>query len=108
MKPMVQGGDVAPSARRSSRGALVTGLRRVRDWFPWTPLGLLLATGAYGAVRLMAYAELDLVWLVTGYVGLGLVLVSPLVVLLAAGWLKWRGPLPDANEGLVLETGTGF
>jgi uncharacterized protein (DUF58 family) len=39
---------------------------------------------------------------------LGLLLVSPLLVLLAAGWLKWRGPLPHAGEALVLETGTAM
>lgn len=81
-------------------------LRRWAELFPVTPLGLLLAAGAYAAVQLLAHAQLDLVWLVVGYVGLGLVLVSPLVVLVVAGWLKLRGPLAPAADALLLETGT--
>ncbi len=81
-------------------------VRRLAELFPWTPLGLALGFGAYAAVRLLARAQLDLVWLVVGYVGLGLALLSPLAVLLCALWLKLRGSLPHAGEALVLETGT--
>jgi hypothetical protein len=86
-------------------------VRRLAELFPWTPLGLLLTVLAYAALEFLAHAQLDLVWLVVGYVGLGLTLISPLLVLLAAGWLKLRGPLPDAHHAspgdtLVLETAT--
>jgi uncharacterized protein (DUF58 family) len=94
--------------RRWARLALLY-WRRAADLFPWTPLGVLLTGLAYAALELLARAELDLVWLVVGYVGLGLTLITPLLVLLAAGWLKLRGPLPEvrasASNPLVLETG---
>ena len=92
-------------------------VRRVGELFPWTPLGLSLTLLAYAALEFMARAQLDLVWLVVGYVGLGLTLLSPLLVLFAAGWLKLRARLPDtqqatSGQALVLETGvwaeTGF
>ncbi|MDD9933694.1 MAG: DUF58 domain-containing protein [Myxococcales bacterium] len=85
---------------------------RLRELFPWTPLGVVLTAAAYAALEWFAYAELDLVWLVVGYVGLGLTLLSPITVLAAAVWLKLRGPLDDAGEQFTLETGvaraTGF
>ena len=44
-------------------------------------------------------------WLIVGYVGLGLTLVSPITVLAAAAWLKLRGPLAHSSLALTLETG---
>lgn len=79
---------------------------RVLDWFPWTPLGVLLAVGAFAAIAWMARAQLDLVWLVVGYVGLCLLVVSPLAVLGAAAWFKLRPPRVQPAEALTLETGT--
>jgi uncharacterized protein (DUF58 family) len=114
MKAMPEVGDV-PSEQREERGAALwravlrtewARIARFAELFPWTPLGLTVALGAYGSVRLLAHAQLDLVWLVVGYVGLGLALLSPLVVLSVALWLKLRGPLPHADATLVLETGT--
>ena len=100
MKRALPNGD--GPRRMSSRG--LARLRRALDLFPWTPLGVLLALGAFGAVRLLALQELDLVWLVVGYVGLGLALVSPLFVVLAAVWLKWRRSGSHDGETLLLET----
>jgi uncharacterized protein (DUF58 family) len=106
MPPVGDGPARSVSARRSALRMAWARLRRLAELFPVTPLGLLLAVGAYAAVKLLAHAQLDLVWLVVGYVGLGLAALSPLVVLLVAGWLKLRGPLPHATDGLLLETGT--
>lgn len=94
---------------RSARGVLA----RIADLFPWTPLGLALAAGAYVALRGFAYAQLDLVWLVTGYAALGLCVLSPLFVLPCALWLRLRlRATPGDHAALRLETGqaarTGF
>lgn len=87
-------------------------VRRVAEFFPWRPLGVVLTLAAYGALEYLAYARLDLVWLVVGYVALGLTLVCPLVTLVTAAWLRFRGPRAPTRAGLVLETGvagrTGF
>lgn len=89
-------------------------LRRVADWVPISPLGLLVALGAGAALRWLAYPELDLVWLVVGFAALGLVATSLLAVLVGALWLKIATrtrPHPDV-ERRTLETGrmlpTGF
>ncbi len=84
------------------------------DLFPWTPLGLALGGAAYAALRIFAYAQLDLVWLVTGYAVLGLCALAPLFVVPAALWLRFRlrrhGAAP--SDALLLETqlaaATGF
>jgi hypothetical protein len=85
---------------------LLAGLRRAADWFPWTPLGLLLTAAAYAAIHEIALAQLDLVWLVIGYGGLGLCALCPAAVLLAATYVKLRGPLAAPTDALLLETGT--
>jgi hypothetical protein len=126
MTPSLQAGDKpAREAKTVERGLVGLGsllrkqwqrARRFGDLFPWTPLGLVLSGLAYLALKFFARAQLDLVWLVIGYGGLGLGLISPVVVLIAALWLKLRGPLPDEGvsgaEPLLLETGvfsaTGF
>jgi hypothetical protein len=102
-EPRGEGAGMVRSVLRSEWSRV----RRIGELFPWTPLGLSLTLLAYAALEFLAHAQLDLVWLVVGYVGLGLTLLSPLLVLLAAAWLKLRGPLPDAQlgEALVLETG---
>jgi hypothetical protein len=66
----------------------------------------LVALGSLAAVEWMARAQLDLVWLVVGYVGAGLAVVSPLAVLLSALWLKLRPVRVQPAEALTLETGT--
>jgi uncharacterized protein (DUF58 family) len=101
-------GDERPagaSARALLRSARA-GLGRVLAWFPWTPLGLLLTVGAYLALERFARAQLDLVWLVVAYVGLGLAALTPLSVLSAAAWLKLRHRADALHDPLVLETGT--
>lgn len=79
---------------------------RALEYFPWTPLGVLLGLGVYGAIEWMARAQLDLVWLVVGYAGLAMLLVSPLCVLGAALWFKFRPPHQASVDALTLETGT--
>lgn len=102
-------GAARAAAAAGSRGrAWRRRARRLYELFPWTPLGVLLTGGAYAALEYFARAQLDLVWLVIGYVGLGLTLVAPVAVLVAAVWLKLRGPAPHAGDALVLETGTAF
>ncbi len=85
---------------------------RIGELFPWRPLGVVLTVAAYAALKYFAYARLDLVWLVVGYVALGLALLCPLAVVAAAAWLKVRGATAVTQRPLVLETGvsarTGF
>ena len=120
MRPALQVGDapgeqaagVAASRLRGVGRGLARRARRLWELFPWTPLGVLLTGGAYAALEVFARAQLDLVWLVVGYVGIGLTLLSPLAVVAVAAWLKLRAPLARAADALVLETGqwaeTGF
>jgi uncharacterized protein (DUF58 family) len=56
-------------------------LGRAVDLFPLTPLGLLVALGAAAVLRIVAFAQLDLVLLVVGYGGLGLVASALLFVM---------------------------
>ncbi len=86
--------------------------QRVLELFPWTPLGLGLAVASYGALRALAYAQLDLVWFVTGAAALGLCALAPLFVIGGAIHLRLAvRKLPPA-DALTLETGvsssTGF
>ncbi|MFK7987866.1 MAG: DUF58 domain-containing protein [Sandaracinaceae bacterium] len=88
--------------------------RRVADWFPLTPLGLLVLGGAGAALQYIAYPSLDLVWLVVGFAAVGLVVTALLAVVIGTVWAKLatRGaPHPDV-ERRVMETGrslpTGF
>lgn len=120
MKRSFHSGDVASEhaeqGTRLWRTVIAAEWRRVGRWtelFPWTPLGVLLTALAYAALEWLAYGQLDLVWLVVGYVGLGLTLVAPVVVLVAAVWLRFAGKDPAAHrkhEGapLMLETETFF
>ena len=79
-------------------------LRYARDLFPVTPLGLALGIGSYAALRAFAYAELDLVWLVTGYAALGLCAVSSLAVIPSAFFLALRLRRQPLRDALRLET----
>jgi hypothetical protein len=81
-------------------------LASARDLFPFTPLGIALVAGAYAALRAFAYAELDLVWLVTGYAALGLCALSTLCVIASAVFVAWRlrRRRPKAHDALRLET----
>jgi hypothetical protein len=81
-------------------------LGTARDLFPLTPLGLAFAIGAYAALRAFAYAELDLVWLVTGYAALGLMLLAMVCVLPATlfVWMRLRRHRVQAHDTLRLET----
>jgi hypothetical protein len=66
-----------------------------------------MGVGAFAALRIFAYAELDLVWLVTGYAAIGLCLLALLCVLPAAGfiWFRLRSRRTLSHDPLHLETG---
>lgn len=90
-----------PWARRFARaGRLV---RRVRDWTPFTALGLSVGLAAAVGLRVFAFARLDLVWLVVAYALLGLFALDVLLVIVATVLLKVRLRAP---EGQVLVTQT--
>lgn len=90
-----------PWARRFARaGRLV---RRVRDWTPFTALGLSVGLAAAAGLRVFAFARLDLVWLVVAYALLGLLALDLLLVVVATVVLKVRLRAP---EGQVLVTQT--
>lgn len=80
-------------------------LAAIRDYFPWTPLGLLIAVSTGLALRYLAYTRLDLVWLVIGWASLGLAALSPLWVVPVAVYLRRREDGEAAREGLSIETG---
>ena len=88
--------------------------RRIADLFPLTPLGLAVLAGGLWSLWELAYPELDLVWLVVGYAGLGMVAVALVAVLIGALWLKLATRTPAHAElpRRALETGlslpTGF
>jgi hypothetical protein len=102
-----------PTLRRIVRGLrpqsgsnrALAWLATARDLFPLTPLGVALAAGAYVALRAFAYAELDLVWLVSGYAALGLCALSVLCVIPSACLTALRLRQPQARDALRLETG---
>ena len=72
-----------------------------------TVLGVAMGIGALLALRTFAYAELDLVWLVTGYAALGLCLLALLCVLPASVflWFRLRSRRALTHDPLHLETG---
>jgi Protein of unknown function DUF58 len=88
----------------SGASRVVRWLQLARDLFPLTPLGLALSLGSYAALRVFAYAELDLVWLVTGYAALGIGTIAVLFVLPCAIVVSVRLRKNVAREALRLET----
>ncbi|MEO0325115.1 MAG: DUF58 domain-containing protein [Myxococcota bacterium] len=82
-------------------------LRRARDAFPPTPLGLLALAAAWLALDLLAFERLDLVALVVGYGLLGLVGLAVIGTALFALLLRprLRRAARAARETLRLETG---
>jgi hypothetical protein len=120
VKRSFQSGDGPSQAEEQGarlwRSVAAAEWRRVGRWtelFPWTPLGVVLTALAYAALEWLAYGQLDLVWLVVGYVGLGLTLLAPLLVLVAAVWLRLSSPERAQRESLtgaplMLETATYF
>lgn len=83
---------------------LLQRIRRLFDFFPWTPLGLLVAGSSFGMLRFFAYAELDLVLLVVGYTSLMLAAVSALFVAVATLVLKYRIRPKGRYATVMLET----
>lgn len=100
---MFQGGD-----RRRKLGpiwARLGGLlRRLMDLFPWTPLGVCVGGFAYWALHTLAFGRLDLVWLVVGYVAVGLCVLAPAFVVGTAVGLRLHKP-DSETDPLLLETG---
>jgi hypothetical protein len=78
-----------------------------REFFPLTALGVAMGVGAFVALRIFAYAELDLVWLVTGYAAIGLCLLAVLCVLPASVfmWFRLRSRRALSHDTMRLETG---
>ncbi len=67
---------------------IFSGVARVMDLIPWTPLGLLVAVCAYAVLRWLAYGQLDLVLLVVGYAMAALGAICTLLVCAVAAALK--------------------
>ncbi len=82
-------------------------LRRLADYVPVTPLGLLVGLGAGAALKWLAYPELDLVWLVVGYAALGLLASALLAVVIGALWMKIATLPPKHGEVERRTTETG-
>ena len=79
--------------------------RAIAGYFPLTPLGVLVAAGAFAAVRFLAYVELDLVFLVIGYGASGIAAASLLFVLLGALRVAWALRSAKSASDRKLETG---
>ena len=87
-------------------------VRRLTDPFPVTLLGLLVTGASWLALERFAFAQMDVVLLVVGWSGVGLVALSTLMVAVAALWMKIparrirrEGPLPIET---TRPTHTGF
>lgn len=78
----------------------------IRDLFPLTGLGILLTAASFYAVRAWAHAQLDLVVLVAGYVGLALAGLAVLMVSLVCLVLKLSAArvFSDGSPMISLET----
>ena len=88
------------------------GVRRLTDPFPVSLLGLLVLGAAWLALERFAFAQMDVVLLVVGWSGVGLVALSTLMVIVAALVVKIpsrrirrEGPLPIET---TRPTHTGF
>lgn len=86
--------------------------RKVRDLFPLTLLGVLVAAGSGWALFHWGFARMDLLLLVVGLVGLGLAALCTVITALTALVLWLRLRRRETGEALRLECGfpgrTGF
>lgn len=84
---------------------------RAGELFPWTPLGVIVAVSTLLALQWVAFEQLDLVLLVVGYAGVGVFLLSTLLVIATAIGFGLRR-MPEAPASQRTETGlpseTGF
>ncbi len=85
-------------------GRVRRGARRLTDPFPITFLGLLVAAGSWGALTQLAFEQMDVVLLVVGWAGVGLVALSGLMVVAAALVLKIPARRIRREGPLALET----
>ena len=92
------------NAVRGLFGALRRFVRRATDPFPVSLLGLLLAAVSWAALERYAFAEMDVVLLVVGWSGIGLVAISTVLVVLAALWIKIPRRHTRRDGPLVTET----
>ncbi len=93
-------GAIAPALARARPV-----LRRAADFWPLTALGMALAVVAFVALFSFGYGKLDLVLLVLGYGGAGLLAISSVAVAVTAIVLKFRlHRAPQAWSASVFET----
>ncbi len=97
---------------RRLRDKVLPWLRLIRDLFPLTPLGVLVAALGSLALFYYGYGRIDLVLLVVGLVSVGLVAVSLVLTIAGAIVLSLRLRKRSAGDTLSLEVGfprrTGF
>jgi hypothetical protein len=102
-----EGARAAAARVRAALAALARWGRRGADYFPLTPLGLMLGLGAAAALQYLAYAQLDLVWLVVGFAALGLLGLSVVAVAIGALWMKLATRARARSEVARRTTETG-
>jgi hypothetical protein len=80
--------------------------QQIRDPFPLTLAGGLLAGGAYWVFDAYGHKKADMVLYAAGAVGMGFVGASLLFVLLGAALTLWLAPKPqDVGEATLMNTG---
>lgn len=109
MRPSEAASPSGPRLWRAAREAA----RRIGDMWPLTPLGMALIAVALVALLAYGFEKLDLVLLVVGYGGVGLLLLSTLVVIASAIGLRlWLRRARIEWSTRTFETGaslpTGF
>ena len=78
--------------------------RRVLDIFPLRPLGVLVAIGIFVALKFFAFQKLDLVYLVLGYLGIGIFAIALLTVIAGAILTAYRFRRVHSKLGAELDT----
>ena len=85
-------------------GTARRGVRRVTDPFPVSLLGLLVLGASWLALERFAFAQMDVVLLVVGWSGVGLVALSTLMVIVAALVVKIPARRVRREGPLAIET----
>lgn len=105
MKPS----EVFPVSVRRAARRIRAGWRRLADAWPLTALGMALAVVAFVALFSFGFEKLDLVLLVLGYGGAGLLALACISVVMTAIGLRLvlrRASMPWSSS--TFETGTGL